>query len=79
MLTQEALLSPLKERESQYSRFLRTRGASLPEASLATYQMQHHLVQDLCRVLETDPHNVTKVLGLMQTLQDSGEPPVDMQ
>eukprot|EP00290_Baffinella_frigidus_P048076 CAMPEP_0180393456 /NCGR_PEP_ID=MMETSP0989-20121125/33758_1 /TAXON_ID=697907 /ORGANISM="non described non described, Strain CCMP2293" /LENGTH=82 /DNA_ID=CAMNT_0022395339 /DNA_START=26 /DNA_END=271 /DNA_ORIENTATION=+ len=69
MLTQEALLSPLKDRESQYTRFLQTRTHSLPEAQVATYKMQHQLVKDLCRVLETDQHNVNKVLGLMQTLQ----------
>jgi peroxin-19 len=78
MLTQEALLSPLKERDSQYNRFLRTRGASLPPSDLAQYKGQHRIVQDLCRVLESDPHNVSRVLNLMQALQDAGEPPLEM-
>ena len=58
MLTQEALLSPLKERESQYSRFLRTRGASLPEASRATYTMQHLLVQVRPYTLHPTPYTL---------------------
>lgn len=79
MLTREALLSPLKERSSQYTRFLQNQGASLQAGELAAYKDQHKIVQDLCGVLESDPQNVSKVLSLMQALQDSGEPPLEMQ
>ena len=78
MLSQETLFTPLRQRESYYTKFLAERGENLPEDELNRYRRQFGLVRKICEVLEKEPFDVNKLLYLMQLLQDSGDPPPDV-
>eukprot|EP00960_Hanusia_phi_P053911 762497-Hanusia_phi.AAC.5 len=78
MLSQETLFTPLRQRESYYTKFLAERGENLPEEELNRYRRQFGLVKKICQVLEKEPFDVNKLLYLMQLLQDSGDPPPEV-
>jgi hypothetical protein len=79
MLSQDVLLTPLRVRESHYTRLLAEHAAKghIPEEEVRQYRQQYGIVRQLTHVLETQPENTEHILHLMQMLQDSGDPPPD--
>ena len=77
LLSPEAMLVPLKHRESHYTRLLAENAAhgNIPADEVDQYRKQFSIVQELTHALETQPENTERILHLMQLLQDSGEPP----
>ena len=72
MLSPEAMLVPLKHRESHYTRLLAENAAhgNIPADEVDQYRKQFSIVQELTHALETQPENTERILHLMQLLQD---------
>lgn len=87
LLSAEVLLPSLKDLTEKYPDWLRENGDKVPKEDKERYEKQLKMMEDVCRVLEQekadDPADVKrtrfqKVLEMMQSMQDLGQPPADL-
>ncbi|KAL1395120.1 hypothetical protein pipiens_002912 [Culex pipiens pipiens] len=87
LLSAEVLLPSLKDLTDKYPDWLRENGDKVPKEDKERYEQQLKLMEDVCRELEKekpdDPADVKrtrfqKVLEMMQSMQDLGQPPADL-
>lgn len=87
LLSAEVLLPSLKDLTDKYPDWLRDNGDKVPKEDKERYEKQLKLMEDVCRELEKekadDPADVKrtrfqKVLEMMQSMQDLGQPPADL-
>ncbi|KAL8158511.1 hypothetical protein V2J09_000048 [Rumex salicifolius] len=78
LLSKEILYEPMKEIGERYPKWLEDHKTSLSEEDYNRYSYQHTLIQELKGVYETNPNNFTKIVELMQKMQECGHPPNDI-
>lgn len=87
LLSAEVLLPSLKDLTEKYPDWLRENGDKVPKEDKERYEKQLKMMEDVCRELEQekadDPADVKrtrfqKVLEMMQSMQDLGQPPADL-
>eukprot|EP00249_Psilotum_nudum_P012641 c23895_g2_i1 orf=259-1089(+) len=75
LLSKEVLHEPMKEIGEKYPKWLETNKSKLSKEDHLRYSMQYELIKQLCQVYETDPGDFQKIIGLMQNMQECGQPP----
>ncbi|XP_057976711.1 peroxisome biogenesis protein 19-1-like [Malania oleifera] len=78
LLSKEILHEPMKEIGDRYPKWLEKHRAGLSKEDYQRYSQQYKLIQGLNEVYENDPGNFTKIVELMQKMQDCGQPPNDI-
>lgn len=87
LLSKDVLYPALKDLREKYPAWLQENKASLSSEEFARYDRQYHLVCGICSEYEaestSDPDDVKKkrfdkLLGLMQQMQECGQPPSDL-
>ena len=75
LLSKEILHEPMKEIGERYPKWLKEHEDVLSKEDFARYSHQYELIKDLNEVYENDPGNFTKIVELMQQMQECGQPP----
>ncbi|GAA0176098.1 membrane traffic protein [Lithospermum erythrorhizon] len=78
LLSKDILHEPMKEIAERYPKWLVDNKAKLSSEDYKRYSHQYELIKELIRVYETVPGDFTKVVELMQKMQDCGQPPSDI-
>lgn len=75
LLSKDILHEPMKEIGERYPKWLEDHKASLNKEEYDRYFHQYELIKQLNEVYESDPSNFTKIVDLMQKMQECGQPP----
>ncbi|KAL2321571.1 hypothetical protein Fmac_025950 [Flemingia macrophylla] len=78
LLSKEILHEPMKEIAEKYPKWLEEHKTSLSKEEYERYSHQYELIRNLNEVYENDPGNFTKIVELMQKMQECGQPPNDI-
>ncbi|CAM8984510.1 unnamed protein product [Rhodiola kirilowii] len=78
LLSKEILHEPMKEIGERYPKWLEDHKASLSSEDYERYSHQYKFIRELNIVYDTDPNNFTKIVDLMQKMQECGQPPNDI-
>lgn len=78
LLSKEILHEPMKEIADKYPKWLEEHKAQLKPEEYDRYWHQYELIIELNNVYETEPDNFTKIVNLMQKMQECGQPPDDI-
>lgn len=87
LLSKDVLYPSLKDIIDKYPAWLEENGTKITTEEKERYEKQLQLMKDVCQELESETENDSaeqkrsrfeKVLGLMQKLQDYGQPPTEL-
>ncbi|TXG51147.1 hypothetical protein EZV62_023671 [Acer yangbiense] len=78
LLSKEILHDPMKEIGERYPKWLEDHEGSLSKEEYERYSHQYQLIKQLNEVYDNDSSNFTKILDLMQKMQECGQPPSDI-
>ncbi|XP_020225532.1 peroxisome biogenesis protein 19-2 [Cajanus cajan] len=78
LLSKEILHEPMKEIAEKYPKWLEEHKTSLSKEEYERYSHQYELIRNLNEVYENDSGNFTKIVELMQKMQECGQPPNDI-
>ncbi|KAJ4840825.1 hypothetical protein Tsubulata_025608 [Turnera subulata] len=78
LLSKEILHEPMKEIGERYPKWLEEHKASVSKEYYDRYFRQYELIKNLNNVYENEPNNFTKIVDLMQKMQECGQPPNDI-
>ncbi|PIA35670.1 hypothetical protein AQUCO_03500191v1 [Aquilegia coerulea] len=78
LLSKEILHEPMKEIGQRYPKWLEEHESKLSKEEYDRYSHQHKLIKDLNEVYENDPGNYSRIVELMQKMQECGQPPSDI-
>lgn len=78
LLSKDILQEPMKEIGERYPKWLKENEATLSKEDFDRYSYQYKLINDLNLVYEHEPGNFTKIVELMQKMQECGQPPNDI-
>ncbi|KAA3469078.1 peroxisome biogenesis protein 19-2-like [Gossypium australe] len=78
LLSKEILHEPMKEIGERYPQWLEEHKANLSKEEYERYSRQYELIKELNGVYENDPNNFTRIVDLMQKMQECGQPPNDI-
>ncbi|TYH59315.1 hypothetical protein ES332_D08G214000v1 [Gossypium tomentosum] len=78
LLSKEILHEPMKEIGERYPQWLEEHKANLSKEEYECYSRQYELIKELNGVYENDPNNFTRIVDLMQKMQECGQPPNDI-
>lgn len=78
LLSKEILHEPMKEIGERYPKWLEEHKTSLSKEEYDRYSNQFELIKHLNHVYEHDSGNFTKIVELMQKMQECGQPPNDI-
>lgn len=78
LLSKEILHEPMKEIGERYPKWLEEHKTSLSKEEYDRYSHQYELIKHLNHVYEYDSGNFTKIVELMQKMQECGQPPNDI-
>ncbi|KDP39871.1 hypothetical protein JCGZ_03402 [Jatropha curcas] len=78
LLSKEILQEPMKEIGARYPKWLEEHKTSLTKDEYERYSHQYELINKLNKVYENEPNNFTKIVDLMQKMQECGQPPNDI-
>ncbi|KAI9174536.1 hypothetical protein LWI28_018751 [Acer negundo] len=78
LLSKEILHDPMKEIGERYPKWLEDHEGSLSKEEYERYSHQYQLIKQLNEVYDSDSSNFTKILDLMQKMQECGQPPSDI-
>ncbi|KAK9698794.1 hypothetical protein RND81_08G131700 [Saponaria officinalis] len=78
LLSKDILYEPMKEIGERYPKWLEEHKSSLSEEDYKRYSHQYELIQELNGVYDSDPDNFTRIVDLMQKMQECGQPPNDI-
>lgn len=78
LLSKEVLHEPMKEIGERYPKWLEEHQSTLSKEDFDRFSNQYQLIKDLNKVYETEPNNFTKIIDLMQKMQECGQPPNDI-
>ncbi|KAH7549619.1 hypothetical protein JRO89_XS13G0056900 [Xanthoceras sorbifolium] len=78
LLSKDILHDPMKEIGERYPKWLEDHEASLSKEEYERYSHQYELIKQLNEVYENDSGNFTKIVDLMQKMQECGQPPNDI-
>ncbi|KAF3340213.1 peroxisome biogenesis protein 19-2-like protein [Carex littledalei] len=78
LLSKEILHEPMKEIAQKYPKWLEEHKESLSKDDYHRYTRQYQFIVRLNEVYENDSENFTKIVELMQKMQECGQPPNDI-
>lgn len=78
LLSKDILYEPMKEIGERYPKWLEDHKSTLSEEDYRRYSHQYELIQELNGVYDNDSSNFTKIVELMQKMQECGQPPNDI-
>ncbi|XP_074317400.1 peroxisome biogenesis protein 19-2-like [Silene latifolia] len=78
LLSKDILYEPMKEIGERYPKWLEDHKSSLSPTDYERFSHQYELIQELNGVYDSDPGNFTKIVELMQKMQECGQPPNDI-
>uniref|UniRef100_A0A804L8E6 Uncharacterized protein n=1 Tax=Musa acuminata subsp. malaccensis TaxID=214687 RepID=A0A804L8E6_MUSAM len=78
LLSKEILHEPMREIGERYPKWLEEHKNDLNPEEYDCYYRQYELILKLNDVYENDPENFSKIVDLMQTIQECGQPPSDI-
>ncbi|CAD5331968.1 unnamed protein product [Arabidopsis thaliana] len=78
LLSKDILHEPMKEIGARYPKWLEEHESSLNKEEFDRYSHQYELIKELNLVYENEPNNSTKIMEIMQKMQECGQPPSDI-
>ncbi|CAH8259170.1 unnamed protein product [Arabidopsis lyrata] len=78
LLSKDILHEPMKELGARYPKWLKENEASLTKEDYKRYSQQYKLIEELNAVYENEPNNSSKIMEIMQKMQECGQPPSDI-
>ncbi|CAM6114041.1 unnamed protein product [Calypogeia fissa] len=78
LLSKEVLHEPMKEIGERYPEWLAANKSQIREEDYNRYSRQHQYILQLCDVYESTPDDFQKIMDLMQSMQNCGQPPSDI-
>lgn len=78
LLSKDILYEPMKEIGARYPKWLEEHEATLNKEEFERYSRQYELIKELNLVYEDEPNNSTKIMEIMQKMQECGQPPSDI-
>ncbi|KAJ0962010.1 hypothetical protein J5N97_029838 [Dioscorea zingiberensis] len=78
LLSKDILQEPMKEIGERYSKWLEEHKDGLTQEEYERYHRQYELIIKLNEAYENEPDNFTKIVDLMQKMQECGQPPEDI-
>ncbi|KAF8103014.1 hypothetical protein N665_0189s0063 [Sinapis alba] len=78
LLSKDILHEPMKEIGARYPKWLEEHESSLNKEDFERYSRQYELIKELNSVYENEPNNATKIMEIMQKMQECGQPPSDI-
>jgi peroxin-19 len=78
LLNKELMYEPMKEVCSRFPTYLASNKDILSNEEYTRYGNQYQYFQKICHVYETEPDNFSRLMELMQDIQEYGQPPVDI-
>ncbi|KAE8727775.1 Peroxisome bioproteinsis protein 19-1 [Hibiscus syriacus] len=78
LLSKEILHEPMKEIGERYPQWLEENKANLSKEDYERYSHQYELIKELNGVYDNDTNNFTRIVDLMQKMQECGQPPNDI-
>ncbi|XP_010453956.1 PREDICTED: peroxisome biogenesis protein 19-2-like [Camelina sativa] len=78
LLSKDILHEPMKEIGARYPKWLEEHETSLDKEEFERYSRQYELIKELNLVYENEPNNSTKIMEIMQKMQECGQPPSDI-
>jgi len=78
ILSKDILYQPMKEVGEKYPQWLTENRSSLSDEDIERYTKQQALIMELCKVYEERPESFGEVVGLMQQMQECGQPPAEL-
>ncbi|XP_065857877.1 peroxisome biogenesis protein 19-2-like isoform X1 [Euphorbia lathyris] len=78
LLSKEILHEPMREIGERYPKWLEEHKDTLTKEEYDRYFHQYELINTLNEVYEKEPNNFTKIVDLMQKMQECGQPPNDI-
>lgn len=78
LVSKDILYDPLKEMRDQYGPWLESNKDKLTEIENKRYKEQYAIINQICATYESENVDTTKVLQLVQQMQETGQPPADI-
>ncbi|WOL10185.1 peroxisome biogenesis protein 19-2 [Canna indica] len=78
LLSKEILHEPMKEIGERYPKWLDEHKSTLKQEEFDRYHRQYELILKLNDVYDNEPENFSKIVDLMQKMQECGQPPSDI-
>lgn len=78
LLSKDVLEEPMREIGERYPAWLEANRSTLNPEDLARYTKQLKYIRQLCAVYDSDPDNFEAIVGLMQHMQECGQPPAEI-
>ncbi|XP_056867245.1 peroxisome biogenesis protein 19-1 isoform X3 [Raphanus sativus] len=78
LLSKDILHEPMKEIGARYPKWLEENEGSISKEDYNRYSQQYKLIKELNAVYEDEPNNSTKIMEIMQKMQECGQPPNDI-
>lgn len=78
LLSKDILHEPMKEIGARYPKWLEEHESGLSKEDFERYSRQYELIKELNSVYEDEPDNSTKIMEIMQKMQECGQPPSDI-
>jgi len=78
LVSKDVLYDPIKEMRDQYPPWLEANRDKLPKEELAKYEKQLDFIHQICQTYEKEPNNTSKLVGLIQAMQETGQPPAEI-
>uniref|UniRef100_A0A1J3E3B9 Peroxisome biogenesis protein 19-2 n=1 Tax=Noccaea caerulescens TaxID=107243 RepID=A0A1J3E3B9_NOCCA len=78
LLSKDILHEPMKEIGERYPKWLEEHESTLNKEDYERYSRQYELIKELNLVYENEPNSSTKIMEIMQKMQECGQPPSDI-
>ncbi|KAF8045261.1 hypothetical protein N665_5317s0002 [Sinapis alba] len=78
LLSKDILHEPMKEIGARYPKWLEENEATISKEDYDRYSQQYKLIKELNAVYEDEPNNSSKIMEIMQKMQECGQPPNDI-
>jgi len=78
LVSKDVLYEPIKEMREQYPPWLEANKDKISKEDLEKYQKQFNIIDQICVAYEADPNNTTKLVQLIQLMQETGQPPAEI-
>lgn len=78
LLSKEVLEEPIKEICERYPKWLEENKSKISSEEYERFLTQYKLMKELTKVFETESGHSSKIIELMQKMQECGHPPDDI-
>lgn len=78
LLSKDVLYEPMREIGEKYPAWLASHRNTLAPDELQRYEKQLGYIRQICALYETSPNDFSRLMALLQEMQDCGQPPEDI-